>query len=175
MARARAERQSAISTAKTDGNTAARLRWAILILALAGAAVSAYLTTVHLADRPVFCGGLSSCDAVATSEYSDVGGVPVALFGLGAYAAIAALAVAAWRSAWAVWAVPAILLTAAIGTLYSAYLTWVEIAILEAVCMWCAISAVIIVVITGLATWWYLHNPAPVAETEAAPPARRSR
>jgi uncharacterized membrane protein len=149
-----------------------RTRLAILLLAVAGAAISGYLTTVHFADRPVFCGGISSCETVNTSSYAELLGMPVALLGLGAYLAIAALAVADLR---VTWAAPALLFVALIGTLYSGYLTWVELAVLHAVCLWCATSAVVITAITALAAVYVTRAPEapPAAPARTAP--RRAR
>lgn len=144
-----------------------RLAAAIVALALAGAAVSAYLTAVHYAHRPVFCGGLSSCDTVNTSAYAEVLGLPVALLGLLAYLSIAVLVLLRRRFSWAE---PALLTVAATGMLYSGYLTWVELAVLHAVCLWCVASAVIITVITVLATVLTLRVPPP-GPAHAAEPA----
>ncbi len=137
-----------------------QLAAAILICAVAGVAVSGYLTAVHYAHRPVFCGGLSSCETVNTSEYAELMGVPVALLGLLAYLTIGGLALLRARYAWAE---PALLAVAAAGMLYSAYLTWVEIAVLHAICLWCVTSAVIITVITVLATALVLRVEPPSA------------
>lgn len=135
-------------------------------LAAAGAAISAYLTWVHAADRPVVCGGLGSCATVQSSEYATLGGIPVALFGLALYATIGVLALLALRE-------PRLLLPlfalALSGLLYSGYLTWVELAVLGAICLWCVVSALIIAAIATLAAWAVL-TPAPVA---AQPASRR--
>ncbi len=144
---------------------------AIAALALAGAAVSGYLTAVHYAHRPVFCGGLSSCETVNTSAYAELVGVPVALLGLLAYLAIGGLAVLRGRFSWAT---PVLLTVAAAGTLYSGYLTWVELAVLHAVCLWCVTSAAIITAITVLATALVLHGE-PAARGAPVTPARGRR
>lgn len=131
---------------------------AILALALAGMGISAYLTSQHFADRPPICGGLGSCATVQQSEYSEMAGIPVALLGLGAYAFIAVLVVA--RDRWPL-ADTGLLAASFVGVLYSVYLTWVELAILHAVCLWCAASAVVITLIAGLALLLVLR-PQPV-------------
>ncbi len=145
---------------------------AITALALAGAAVSGYLTAVHYAHRPVFCGGLSSCETVNTSAYAEVLGVPVALLGLLAYLTIGGLAVLRGRFSWAA---PALLTVAAAGTLYSGYLTWVELAVLHAVCLWCVTSAAIITAITVLATALVLRAESPGRAPAPEPAHGRAR
>jgi len=120
-----------------------RLRTVMGGLAAVGLAISAYLTYVHYANLQPFCTGISDCERVQTSDWSLIAGVPVALAGLIGYVAIlVALRVPgeAARLATA--------LIAFSGFGYSAYLTWVELARIHAICQWCIISAVIM---TGLA------------------------
>jgi hypothetical protein len=45
------------------------------------------------------------------------------------------------------------------GVLYSGYLTWVELVVLAAICLWCVASAVVITVITLLAAAMTLAAP----------------
>lgn len=145
-----------------------RVTVAMLALAVAGIAIGGYLTAVHFAGKPVFCGGLSSCETVNSSDYAELVGVPVALLGLGAYVVLAALALLRGRIAWAL---PAMIFVGATGALYSGYLTWVELAVLHAICLWCVTSAVVVTVLTALAIAAYLAaGPAP-----APPPVARAR
>ena len=143
----------------------------LFALALLGMAISGYLTTVHYADRPIICAGISSCETVNTSTYASVGGVPVALLGLGAYSTIALLALLSRRLSWAL---PALTFTALVGVLYSAYLTWVELAVLHAICLWCVTSAVVITAIAVLSVWQMLRaEPTALAATLSSPRPRR--
>lgn len=127
-------------------------RWASLILAGLGALVSAYLTWVKLANATAFCSNVGDCDAVNASVYSEVFGIPIALLGLGAYVAMGALLAAEDRAPilreWGPLAVFGLALT---GTLYSAYLTYVELFVIYAVCPYCVASAIIITGILALA------------------------
>lgn len=63
------------------------LEVAAWILVAIGLAVAGYLTWVHYAGLDPVCGG--GCERVQSSTYADLGGVPVALLGLGGYATIA--------------------------------------------------------------------------------------
>jgi uncharacterized membrane protein len=119
------------------------------LLALAGVGVSGYLTWAHLADQSVACGQSQGCDIVQQSVYSEVGGVPVALLGLLAYTALLVLMLLRGH-------VPpqldvtiplAIFGISLIGMLYSAYLTYLELCVIYAICRWCVSSAVIMTVI----------------------------
>ena len=121
-----------------------RLRVVIAALAVAGLAVAGYLTYVHYADLEPFCaGGGGGCERVQNSSYAEFSGVPVALLGLIGYALILATL-----------AVPGepgrigSALLALVGFGFSAYLTWVELFEIDAICQWCVVSAVLM---TGLA------------------------
>jgi uncharacterized membrane protein len=121
------------------------LRITSFFLAVLGALDSAYLSYIKLAHVNAFCSNVGDCDAVNSSTYSEVFGIPIALFGLGAYLAIAVLLVLEDRAPvlkeWAPLAVFGLALT---GTLYSAYLTYVELFVIFAVCPYCVLSAVLI-------------------------------
>ncbi len=116
---------------------------AVIALAIAGIAIAGYLTWVHYEGiDPVCVGGGGGCERVQASEYSELGGVPVALLGLLTYLAILGLALAG-EGARVVLAGVALI---AFG--FSAYLTYLELFVIDAICQWCVASAV---VATGLA------------------------
>ncbi len=80
-----------------------------------------------------------------SSQYSEVAGVPVALLGLGMYAALLVLiGVRRFASAPPSLAVAWTFALALSGTLYSAYLTYLELFVIEAICAWCVASAAIV-------------------------------
>lgn len=118
------------------------LRWISLILAGLGAVDALYLTWIKVQrETALFCAPGGGCDTVNTSPYSELGGIPIALFGLGMYALIAALLLLEGRWAYGRLAVFGLALT---GTLYSAYLTYLELFVIHAVCPYCVISALLV-------------------------------
>ena len=128
---------------------AALLLVLVAVLSLPGIAVSAYLTYGYFSGSSLFCELGHGCDTVKESEYSAIISVPVALLGVLMYIAIFATAVAGvWRpgslrdlSSLGVFGM------GLFGTIYSAYLTWLELYRIDAVCMWCTISAVLLTAI----------------------------
>ena len=123
--------------------------WVMRLLALAGLGVSGYLTWTHLTNQAIMCGGSQECDLVQQSVYSEVLGIPVALLGMLAYATLLALMFLHVRlpEAWDAYIPLAIFGISLIGVLYSAYLTYLEIYVIYAICRWCVSSAVIITAI----------------------------
>ncbi len=126
------------------------LDWLVPIIALAGIGVAGYLTYVETQSVEAICGPVGDCNAVQNSSYARIFGIlPVGIMGLIGYVAI----LIAWgiqkvrQDKWASYAQLAMLAMALFGTLYSIYLTYVEIWVIEAVCMWCVSSAVLITIL----------------------------
>jgi uncharacterized membrane protein len=118
----------------------------IALLAIGGMAVSSYLAYGNIGDESLFCELGHGCDTVQASEYSAVLGVPVAVWGALLYLAILAAAVAGLSRSSRLRELSSFALfgMGLAGTLYSGYLAWVELYRIEAVCMWCTISAVLL-------------------------------
>jgi uncharacterized membrane protein len=115
---------------------------------MAGLGVAAYLTYSHYANQPIACAGLSGCQAVENSEYSKLVGIPVAVLGMLFCAGLLALVVARLArlpltEEWAPVAAFSMTLT---GVAFAAYLTYIELFVVENVCIWCASFATIITV-----------------------------
>jgi uncharacterized membrane protein len=124
-------------------------RMAIAVLALIGVLVAAYLSLYKLG----FIGGLTctigSCEQVQASPWSMLLGLPVSLWGLGAYVTILAVAILGLQPRWvdARWVAVALTALSAVGVAFSAYLTYVEAFVIEMWCQYCVISAIVITLI----------------------------
>jgi uncharacterized membrane protein len=117
-------------------------RAAVALLALVGAGIAGYLTYAHYRGIAPVC-TTGGCEEVQTSEYAEIVGVPVAVIGLAGYVALLATAVV--RSAGAAAAGVAMALG---GLGFAVYLVVVQLAILEAVCIWCFASDAVIALLT---------------------------
>ncbi|HEV7884442.1 MAG TPA: vitamin K epoxide reductase family protein [Solirubrobacteraceae bacterium] len=136
-----------------------RLRLAAFVLTLAGIGVAAYLTYIHYAGLQPFCaGGSHGCERVQSSSYASVGGLPVALLGLAGYVAIAVALVAPGERARL-----AATALAVSGFGFSAYLTYLELFVIDAICQWCVASAVILTLLTVVTVWRLLVDDDPIA------------
>ena len=107
-------------------------------LAVAGLVVAGYLTYARWTGTTISCSS-GGCETVQSSEYSAVAGVPVAVLGLGAYLLILATAASVGDLARGAGAVLA--LTAFV---FSAYLLYLQLAVIGAVCDWCVINDAIV-------------------------------
>jgi uncharacterized membrane protein len=119
------------------------------LLSLGGIGAAGYLTYVHWFDKPIVCAGFSSCQQVADSSYAWIGGVPVAFLGLLGYVALA-LAAIFWLGSgdrFDIWPLLAVWGMSVAGFAYSAYLTYVEVFVIDALCIWCLASAIIMTLI----------------------------
>ncbi len=131
-------------------------RVALASLAAIGLAISAYLTWTHFAGvAPACAGGSQGCETVQSSRYAAVLGIPVSVVGLVGYASL--LFSAALRTEGGVYLG---FFLALVGTLFSAYLTYLELFVVRALCQWCLASAAVMVAALICATLgvWRLTN-----------------
>jgi len=112
-----------------------------IALALLGLAVSIYMTIFKLTDNEKMCIGNGGCSKVNSSVYAEVYGIPVAVFGVGGYAVIAALLFAENRNKFLKQnGMMVIFGLALIGFLFTLYLIYVELALIHALCPFCVTS-----------------------------------
>ncbi len=126
-----------------------------LALSLLGAGVSGYLTVEHGRGASPLCAFGQGCAVVAQSAYASLWGVPTAAFGLLMYLKVSVLygvllfspppfeVQRAFR-----WATLAIVLA---GFGVSAWLAYVQLYVLNAVCIWCASSEAIVTLLLAVA------------------------
>jgi uncharacterized membrane protein len=119
-------------------------RWAIA-LSILGLVVSIYLIWVKFHPKDAFCAGVGDCEAVNTSIYSEFYGIPIAVFGAATYAVMLGLLLFEKRAAFLQeWGPVGVFCLALAGTLYSAYLTYLELWVIHKICPYCVISAITI-------------------------------
>lgn len=119
--------------------TEAFLRRAIAFVALLGVGVATYITIAESGGGAAACvAGGQGCATVAESEYSEIAGINVAIFGIVGYVLI--LTTAFFAKDLARFAGFVLALG---GFGFSIYLTYLEIFEIEAICQWCVASAVL--------------------------------
>jgi uncharacterized membrane protein len=143
----------------------------MLVLAVIGLGVASYLTYVHYSGIKPACTAGESCIKVQTSEWSKLGGVPVALIGLIGYIGIVLSLLVPDREETRL----VTLALTLIGFGFSAYLTYRELFSIHAICEWCASSAVILTVLLICSVVRYLAPEAPPGPARAPRPAKATR
>lgn len=126
-------------------------------LALCGVLLAAYLALHDLGYIGALACGTGSCELVQMSRWSRLLGVPVALWGVGYYLLVFAVAMAAVSQPPADdrrW--PALLVgLTGWGVAFSAWLTYLELFRIRAICRWCVGSAAIVTILFVLAVLDY--------------------
>lgn len=113
-----------------------KLTWLSRGLSLAGLTIAAYLTTVYLEHVPPLCANSGGCVTVQHSRYAHLAGIPLPVFGLIGYALLFVTACLPGQRARTAGMVFTVMAIAA-----SAVLTYIELNVIHAVCIWCVASA----------------------------------
>jgi len=113
-----------------------------LLLSLLGAFDALYLTLNHASPEGVSCSLTSGCKTVLTSEYSEVFGIPLSVFGIAYYATVFLL-VSFYLYSERVDTLRLAAYFTTIGFLVSGWLVAIQLFILHSVCQYCMFSAII--------------------------------
>ena len=121
----------------------------VAALALAGIFISLYLTLYKIGIIGELSCSIGSCETVNTSRWSRFLGLPVAAWGLLFYLDVFAVALlSTFPRVENERALSMVLVVeAAVGVLFSAWLTYLELFVIHAICIWCVTSAVIVTLI----------------------------
>lgn len=142
-------------------------RMAIAAVALVGVFVALYLTLYKLGAIGELTCSVGSCETVQLSRWATFLGLPVAAWGVGFYLATLAVSLIGLQERWAdsERLSLALVLMSGWGVLFSSWLTWLELFVIDAICMWCVVSAVLVLVIFVLALmdWRELRRDVPAA------------
>jgi uncharacterized membrane protein len=124
-------------------------RQSLVLLAVVGICIALYLTLYKVGVIGVLSCSIGSCETVNTSKWSMLFGIPIAAWGLAAYVALLVLAMAGSSESREASVPIARMLVALAGwsVLFSAWLTYLELFVIHAICIWCVTSALLWVVI----------------------------
>ena len=126
-----------------------KLRLFLIAGSVIGLVDSLYLTWMKITNNPRMCiQGLGDCFSVNTSKYSEIAGIPVAVLGAVAYLCLFLLLLSERKTDFletnSVLFIFGITLS---GTLFSAYLTYIELFVLRQICPFCAVSAITMLIL----------------------------
>lgn len=130
----------------------------IVFLSVVGIADSLYLAESAVTKTPLVCDieGLNDCNVVAQSPYAKLFGIPLGIYGIGFYVVMLILALlvrytpqSLWRSALFIWAL--------VGALASLCFVYIQLVLIQAVCVYCLVSALISFLLVPL-SWLFLKR-----------------
>jgi len=124
-------------------------RMSAALLSLAGLFLSAYLYLYKIGRIGTLACGAGGCETVQQSQWSRFAGIEVSLIGLVGYAGLLLVSLASLQPGIMTRRWPSTLLVAlaALGVVFTAYLTYLELFVIHAICRWCVGSAAIIIAI----------------------------
>ncbi len=117
-----------------------RVRRLQALLVVLGLAVAGYLSYLKLAEAPAVCvdSGPFDCNVVLNSQYSELAGVPIAYLGFAVYAVIGIALLLEDRVGFLrEWGSLIVFGIGLFAWLFSLWLVYVQVALLQALCPWC--------------------------------------
>lgn len=143
----------------------------VAALALAGIFISLYLTLYKLGVIGELSCTIGACETVNTSKWSRFLGLPVAAWGVLFYLDVFVIALAGTLTQFEDEPAISVVLVAeaAVGVLFSAWLTYLELGVIQAICIWCVTSAAIVtlILVASIADFREVRAATGVENTEA--------
>jgi uncharacterized membrane protein len=122
------------------------LRAVSTFVAAFGIGVATYIAIAESGGgAPACIAGGGGCETVAESQYSDLVGINVAVIGIVGYVLLLVTSLLRGDGA----RIGGFALSLG-GFGFSVYLTYLELFVIEAVCQWCVVSAVLMTILFGL-------------------------
>jgi uncharacterized membrane protein len=132
-------------------------RMAIAILALLGLFDAAYLALERITGGPITCPVGGGCETVQSSAYALFLGVPVAFIGVAGYMLLLVTAILALQAdtLGSISLDVLLLVLASIALLAGIYFMYLQVAVIGAICFWCAVAALLdlLIWLAALVNW----------------------
>ena len=109
------------------------------LVAIAGMIDAIYLTVHHYTGEKVPCSVTGGCETVLSSLYSEIGGIPLALFGALAYFTVFSLATLSAFGDDRMWKILSVIV--ALMAVFSLWLLYLQAFVIGAFCQFCLLSA----------------------------------
>jgi len=130
------------------------ISYILITLALVGMFDTAYLAAQHISGDHVACGIAEGCDSVLNSKYSEVFGIPLALIGF-LYYTTALIFIFIYTVTNSKKALSFLVKITGLGLVASIYFIYLQLVVLEAICTYCMLSAIITLLLFGLSLSTY--------------------
>jgi len=137
-------------------------RMILAALSLTGIFLATYLALYKLGIIGNLSCSVGHCETVNLSRWATLVGVPVAVWGVGFYLSVFLVALLGTtdRFADARWVSHALAGLTGWGVVFSAWLTYLELFVIHAICLWCVVSAVLTVVLSLVSVMEWRERPA---------------
>ncbi len=136
----------------------------LAVLDVIGLLIASYLSIVELQNEVPVCGPLHGCETVATSPYSRINGVPVAVYGVCLSLVLLTLAITWWRTNLYILLLAHYGLSLA-GVLFEIYFLYLQVFVIGAVCVWCTSYGLSLILRFVIALFvWLRGNPTVIEE-----------
>jgi uncharacterized membrane protein len=142
--------------------------YVMLVLALIGIADAFYVAQGSYTGRPLWCAIVDGCNIVAQSPFARIFGVPLSYFGLAFYVSMFGLAALLAFDPFSRGLRLGVLLYTAMGVSYSIYGMYLQLVAIQAVCIYCLISAVTTVLLLMAAGWHFRATRTPATTKQRA-------
>ena len=135
------------------------------LLSLLGLLDAAYLALERITGGPIACPIGGGCETVQSSAYALLFGIPVAFIGVAGYALLLVVALVSLQTdrLGGISLHALLLALASIALLAGIYFMYLQIAVIGAICFWCAMAALIdlLIWLAALVNWRLSHQGAP--------------
>ena len=133
---------------------------ASVALVIVGLLVSIYMTIYKATSNDSMCLGSGDCSTVNASSYSEVNGIPVAVFGVFGYLAILVVLYFENRNRFFKQNSTLMIFGMALtGFLFTLWLIYVEVVLLKALCPFCVTSQTAMTIIFMIAVMRLIRQP----------------
>ncbi|MGZ9224873.1 MAG: vitamin K epoxide reductase family protein [Anaerolineales bacterium] len=137
-----------------------RIEITLIVLAIIGLLVSVYMTIYKITSNDNMCIGSKDCSVVNASRYSELYGIPVAVFGVLGYTGILAVLLLARNPGFFEQNGTMLLFGLSLtGFLFTLYLIFLEIALIKAYCPFCIASQATMTIIFILSVVRVVRQP----------------
>jgi uncharacterized membrane protein len=132
-----------------------------IIVSLIGLLDAGYLSYSKFSSTNLVCSRIiGNCNAVNASKWSEILGIPIAYLGLVAYLVILFLLLFGKKIGFLKpYSDILFFIATFIGFLFSAYLTYIEAAVLKTFCEWCVVSALMMTILFSVSVIKLARRP----------------
>lgn len=129
----------------------------LILFSFLGFLDATYLTIKHFIGGTANCFLGNGCEQVLTSQWSEIGGIPISLIGAGYYLTVFVLSIVFLNNKIG-WEIKVITALTSLGLLASLFLVYLQLFVIGQICTYCTASAIITLTLFTIAACTYRSN-----------------